>query len=85
MEWVGFLNHPILGKDKGHRYMPREKALIIKYKLRVFTFSSGNLNREKMAALLRPILPRMESLAVKHPPPFVAAITETGVHLRSSL
>jgi hypothetical protein len=85
MEWVGQLNHPILGKDKAHRYMPKERAQIIKYKLRLFTFSSGNINRMKMAAMLRPVLPRIERLALKQTPPFVAAITESGVHLRSSL
>jgi hypothetical protein len=82
MEWAGRVFDGILGKDKAHRYTPREKRLIIELKLRVFTFSSGNLSGLKMGQLLRNALPRIERMMVRVPAPFVASITETGVHLK---
>jgi hypothetical protein len=84
MSWVGgALDSPILGKDKAHRYMPKEKVLIIKHKLRIFTFSSGNLNGRMMAEQLKAALSQIERMAKEQPPPFVASITRTGVHLRT--
>jgi hypothetical protein len=85
MPWVGFLGHPILSKDKALRYNPLEKKLIILHKLKVFGFSSGNISGEKMATLLRRWLPRMEQMAIKREGPFVASITESGIHLRGNI
>jgi hypothetical protein len=82
MPIVGSLGYAILGKDKALRYTPREKRLILLYKLRVFTFSSGNLSGRKMAELLKPMLPRIKRMMLKEPGPFVASITETGVYFR---
>ena len=82
MPLVGSLGYAILGKDKAHRYIPREKRLILLYKLRVFTFSSGNLSGREMADLLKPVLPRIQKMMRKQPAPFVGSITETGIHLR---
>src|SRR5438477_6407927 len=59
VRWVAPLFDGVLGKDKAHRYTPREKHLIIELKLRVFTFSSGNLNGLKMAQLLKAALPQI--------------------------
>ena len=82
MQWVGPLFDGILGKDKAHRYTPREKRLIMRLKLRMFTFSSGNLSGLKMGQLLKAALPQIERMMLKRGAPFVASITETGVHLR---
>jgi hypothetical protein len=82
MRWVAPLFDGVLGKDKAHRYTPREKHLIIELKLRVFTFSSGNLNGLKMAQLLKAALPQIERMMIRQAAPLVASITETGVSLR---
>ena len=63
VRWVAPLFDGVLGKDNAHRYTPREKHLIIELKLRVFTFSSGNLNGLKMAQLLKAALPQIERCA----------------------
>jgi hypothetical protein len=82
MRWVNSLADATLGKDKGHRYAPRERRLILEFNLRIFTFSSGNLSGLKMAELLKATLPQIERMTLNHKPPFVASITQTGVHLR---
>jgi hypothetical protein len=82
MRHVNSLADAVLGKDKRHRYAPREKRLILQFNLRIFTFSSGNLSGRKMADLLRAALPRIERVAINHKPPFVASITQTGVYIR---
>jgi len=48
----------------------------------MFTFSSGNLSGLKMGQLLKAALPQIERMMLKRGAPFVASITETGVHLR---
>jgi hypothetical protein len=82
MPWVGFLQHAVLGKDKGLRYNPLEKKLIIDNRLKVFTFASGNLHKTKMAALVRAWLPNIARISTNRDGPFVASITENGVHIR---
>jgi PIN like domain len=82
MQWVAPLFQGILGKDKAHRYTPREKRLIVELKLRVFQFSSGNLGGAKMGQLLKAALPQIERMMIRKLAPMVASITETGVHLR---
>jgi predicted nuclease of predicted toxin-antitoxin system len=74
---------PVLTKDKGFRYSPLEKARIIKYKIKVFAFSSGNLSADEMADLLASNLRRIDRFAQKWAAPFVAAINKTGIQKRS--
>jgi hypothetical protein len=73
---------PVLTKDKAQRYTPLEKALIVKRCLKIFAFSSGNLNGAEMADLLKANLVRLDRLARKQPPPFVASISKSGLNLR---
>src|SRR5271156_4485987 len=44
---------PVLTKDKALRFTPLEKAKILEHALRIFAFSSGNLNGKDMADLLK--------------------------------
>jgi hypothetical protein len=78
----GLLCWPVLTKDKAQRYSPLEKSRLTSYGLRVFAFSSGNLSGAEMAALLKSNLRRIDKLSRKQPPPFLASITQTGIHLR---
>jgi len=81
--WLpGFTGWPILTKDKAQRYTPLEKAKILKYKLKIFAFSSGNLKGAAMAELLRINLRRIDAWTKKLPAPFVVSITQTGLYLR---
>lgn len=73
----------VLTKDKSHRYSPLEKAKVIKHKLKIFAFSSGNLSGEDMAELLRTNLRRLDKFARKYAPPFVASINKTGISERA--
>jgi hypothetical protein len=72
----------VLTKDTHHRYQPLEKTQLMVHCIREFAFSSGNLSGQQMAELLRRNLRKIDRLGRKHPPPFVAAITQTAVYLR---
>jgi hypothetical protein len=83
--WLWFPGNngwPILTKDKAQRYTPLEKAKIIKHKLKIFAFSSGNLKGATMAELLRLNLRRIDKLSRKQVPPFIFSITQTGLSQR---
>jgi hypothetical protein len=72
----------VLTKDKAQRYSPLEKAQIKEHKLKIVTFSSGNLSGADMASLLAENLRRLDRFAAKNPAPFVAAINRTGISPR---
>jgi hypothetical protein len=72
-----------LTKDIAQRYNYLEKAAIINYKVRHFAFSSGNLNRDEMTKLLSNSLNGIFRFLEKHPPPFFASITQSGINLKS--
>jgi hypothetical protein len=72
----------VLTKDKAQRFTPLEKAKIVEHSLKIFAFSSGNLNGADMAALLKTNLRRLDKLARKQPTPFVASISKNGLNLR---
>jgi hypothetical protein len=55
---------------------------ILRYCMKMFTFSSGNLTGAQMADLLKINLRRIDRFARKEPPPFVASISRSGLHLR---
>lgn len=82
MPLPGLMAWPVLTKDSRQRYEPLEKANILRYCMKLFTFSSGNLSGDQMADLLRTNLRRIEKLARKEPPPFVASISRSGLNLR---
>lgn len=73
-----------LTKDKAQRYNHLEKAAIVNNNVRQFSFSSGNINRDEMAKLFSDYLNPIFRLLEKHPPPFFASITQSGVNLRSN-
>jgi hypothetical protein len=81
-DWLWFPGNngwPILTKDKALRYTPLEKAKIIKHRLKIFAFSSGNLKGATMAELLRLNLRRIDKLSRKQVPPFIFSITQTAL------
>jgi hypothetical protein len=82
MPLPGLMTWPVLTKDSHQRYEPLEKANILRYCMKVFTFSSGNLTGAQMADLLKINLKRIDRLARKEPPPFVASISRSGLNLR---
>ena len=82
MPLPGLMVWPVLTKDTRQRYEPLEKANILRYCMKMFTFSSGNLTGAQMANLLKVNLRRIDKLARKEPPPFVASISGSGLNLR---
>lgn len=73
----------ILTKDKAIRYNELEQRAVIQSRAREFVFSSGNLTAAQMAEALVSALPKMQRLARRTEPPFIASITPAGdVHLR---
>src|SRR5208282_4787744 len=55
-DWLPFpgsRDWAVLTKDKAQRFTPLEKASITQHLLKIFAFSSGNLNGAEMAELLR--------------------------------
>lgn len=81
LQLPGLMGWSVLTKDKGHRYQPLERAQLIAHCIREFAFSSGNLSGEQMAELLGLNLRKIDRLGRKHPPPFVASISRTGVRV----
>jgi hypothetical protein len=71
----------ILTKDKRIRRRPIEKQALLASGARAFVLTSGSLRGEEMADLFVKHLRRMERVARNTKPPFVAAVTRTGVHV----
>lgn len=72
----------VLTKDRNLRYKPNEKAALINSRLRVFMLSKGNLRKEDMAELFIRNINRIDKIARKFIPPFVARVNRDGVHPR---
>lgn len=69
--------------DKNIRYNELERRALMRFRVRAFVFTSGNLSGDDMAKLLVTAFPKMERICRRHDPPFVASITKSGaVHLR---
>jgi predicted nuclease of predicted toxin-antitoxin system len=83
LPFVGQSGWVAITKDKAQRYNHLEKAAIIDNKVRQFSFTSGNINRDEMADLLRRHLREIFRFIEKHSPPFVASITQSGVNPKS--
>lgn len=80
---VGANGWVLLTADKRIRYNLLEKQALKQHGVCEFVFASGNLSGQDMAAALELALPKMNRLARRLKPPFVAAITRNGeVHLR---
>ncbi len=85
VEWlatVGANRWVVLTKDKRIRHRVLERDAIIAAKLRVFVLaSSKGLTGQQMGQMLVRNLPRMERIARKQPPPFIAGVYEKEVRL----
>ena len=69
--------------DQKLRYNELERKAIIRYGVRAFVFTSGNLSGLTMANLLVAAFPEMARICRRVDPPFIASITKTGaVNLR---
>lgn len=79
---VGGNDWVVLHSDKNIRRSPVGREIVRRFRMRVFVFASGNQlpMRVKIAIILRH-LAKVEGLARTQPPPFVAGITKSGVHL----
>ncbi len=72
----------LITKDKGIRYNELEKAQVVRYRLREFSMSSGNLSGADMARILVRHIRAMVRLCQRQRPPFIASLTMHGVYLR---
>jgi len=74
-------NWVILTRDKRIRRRPIEKQALVASGAKTFVLTSGNLRGRDMAEILVAQINRIERLAQKTDPPFVAALTRSGVKL----
>lgn len=83
MPKVGSKGWVLLTADKRIRYNFLERQALQQHAVREFVFASGNMSGEDMGAALTLALPKIQRLARKLEPPFVATITRKGeVYLR---
>lgn len=69
--------------DQAIRYSELEKRAVVMHKVREFVFTSGNLNKNELAKIIKIAMPSMRRLFEKQKPPFIATITKSGnVNLR---
>ena len=71
----------VLTRDKHIRYRPIEKQALMASGARTFVLVSSNLRGQEMANLLVKQLNKIEQIARNTRPPFVAAISRTGVRV----
>jgi PIN like domain len=84
--WLSFVGEKgwiVITKDKSQRFNPLERAELQKHRIKQFAFQSGNLSATEMAELLKANLRRIFNLIKKHPAPFVASLTKSGVNPRT--
>lgn len=74
-------NWIILTRDKRIRRRPIEKQALLASGAKTFVLTSGNLRGRDMADILVAQIQKIERLARKTNPPFVAAVTRSGVRL----
>jgi len=74
-------NWIVLTKDKRIRRHPMEKQALLASGARTFVLTSGNMRGQEMAEVLVGQIRKMERMARKEKPPFVAAVTRTSVKL----
>jgi len=82
LEFVGQRGWIVLTKDKGQRYTPLERTQLETNRIKQFAFSSGNINGQEMAEILKKNLRRIFKFIQRQSPPFVASLTKSGVYLR---
>lgn len=69
--------------DKNIRYNELERRAVLRFGVRQFVFTSGNLSGHVMALLLVKAFPEIVKICQRNDPPFIASITKSGaVHLR---
>lgn len=85
-EWlpkVGESNWSLLTHDQKIRYNQLEIRQVLRYKVREFVFTSGNLTGPAMAEALVTALPKMKRFHEQLEPPFIAYVSKAGsVELR---
>lgn len=69
----------IVGKDKGHRFVPLEMLAIRRTGARLFTLASGKRSGPENAAAIVRALPAMERFDARYAPPYIARVTRAGV------
>jgi hypothetical protein len=79
---VGRNNWIALTKDKRIRYLPLERQAIQTYKIWQFSFSSGTMSGNEMAATLKNNLNGIFRFLNHQAAPFVAALLTNTVVLR---
>jgi hypothetical protein len=72
----------VLTRDKWIRRRPLEKQALIASGARAFVLTWGNLRGREMAEILVKHIHKMDRLARITEPPFVFAVTKTGVESR---
>ncbi|HVN85882.1 MAG TPA: DUF5615 family PIN-like protein [Candidatus Binatia bacterium] len=68
----------VLTKDRAIRWRAVERTALMTAGVRAFTLTSGNLQGKEMAEIFVKALPAIRRFALKHVPPFVAAVGKSG-------
>jgi predicted nuclease of predicted toxin-antitoxin system len=76
---VGKRGWVVLTKDKAIRTKPVELNAVKAAKIRMFSLSSGNMTGEQMASVFVANRLSMGRFIKKHPPPFIARVSASGV------
>ena len=85
-EWlptVGRSGWLLITLDQRIRYNELERKAILRYRVRAFVFTSGNMSGKQMAKSLSIALPGMKRLCQKTSGAFIASLTKSGaVHIK---
>jgi len=78
LPYVGSRKWVLVTSDKKIRYNELEREKVIRYGIREFVFTSGNLNGKMMGEILTKAMEKMKKLCKHHDPPFIASISKGG-------
>jgi hypothetical protein len=76
---VGRRGWIVLTKDKNMRRRPAEQLAIVRNGVRAFSLTSGDLSGPEMAEAFVRAMPGMRRLVRRHPGPFIASVTRSGL------
>ena len=78
LPYVGQRGWVLLNQDRRIRYNELEKRALLRFRLRVFVYTSGTQSGKEMAETLRLALPKLRRVCRKSTGPFIASITKSG-------
>ena len=78
LEEAGKKGWLVFTKDKRIRHRTAEFNMVIKYNVRMFTLTSGNLTGTEMAKIILKVIPKIPNFIKKNSAPFIVSLTKSG-------